>query len=102
MENLQEKIKFIGWCNANGHDKVWAIIELPNGKHATVWGRRGKALQHKIFDCNLHYVNLVSINQKIRKKRSEYKEISFDDVDSVYPDFRNDLSMMAFLATLSA
>lgn len=102
LENLQEKIKYIGWCNKNSHDKVWAIIELPNNKHVTVWGKRGKALQYKIFDCEFYYRNLAVINEKVRKKSNQYTKISFDDVDSVYPTFKDDLNMMAFLATLSA
>ena len=63
------KYHFIGWCREGGHDKVWGIIQLtekdniaPNGwamwaenDYVTVWGRRGKTLQTKIYKDTSSY-----------------------------------------------
>jgi hypothetical protein len=50
--------RFIGWCCEDMHDKVWIAIMLRSdesckygygrARWVTVWGRRGKKLQHKV------------------------------------------------------
>ena len=97
--------RFIGWCQdeKTNADKVWAVIKL-NGDHwggayATVWGRRGKKLQHKVID----HSNTWDIDSLIRSKtRKDYARIDESQLNEVYPDFQNDLEATAFWAMLKA
>ncbi len=92
---------FIGWCReeeANA-DKVWGIIKLTgdewDGNYVTFWGRRGKKLQTKIFK-NEHYWNMDKLaNHKVNKG---YTEIRKTQLDTVYPEFQQDLEKTAFWA----
>ena len=86
--------KFIGWCNEDGHDKVWGAIKLRDDKCVTFWGRRGKKLQTKIVDDG--YGLDVLIEQKIYKKG--YVEVNPARLSSVYPEFESDLSKTAVWA----
>jgi hypothetical protein len=109
---------FIGWCNEGSHDKVWAAIELRqgNGKwsapeedqfaYLTVWGRRGKKLQHKIMyqpyqaSSDLTWVSTGTVEHKINEKiKKGYKSISTEELKTVYPEFEDDLRLMAMYAS---
>jgi hypothetical protein len=122
------KYTFIGWCKEGTHDKVWVCININNSltdyacqsTYLTVWGRRGKALQHKIIVENYpkHYYDLQEdhdnsslaiehswshvvgkkINEKIKKG---YQSIDEAHLNEVYPEFEEDLNMLAVWATLS-
>ena len=101
---MKIKYKFIGWCQADNSDKVWVAIDLSDGNvnwahdrpYVTVWGRRGKKLQHKVVRCSFYDMSKLAIT-KIDKG---YKEIQPIELDGVYPEFEQDLEKTAFWATL--
>lgn len=94
---------WIGWCREGSSDKIWAVVQLEamsdswqTRKYATIWGRRGKALQSKIFEGDYW-----SMMHKVDGKGSKgYSEISLSRLDTVYPEFQQDLEKSAFWATL--
>lgn len=99
------KFKFIGWCNEDGHDKVWGVIFLEKpennnswGSYArcvTFWGRRGKKLQTKQSIDNYDTHKLIQ-----EKKRKGYEEVDVKKLNEVYPEFESDLEKTAFWAML--
>lgn len=94
---------FIGWCKENNHDKVWGAIVIRNGLHdwsdktyLTFWGRRGKKLQTRIITTSSYDIEKLE-----RSKRNKgYNSINKDSLDTVYPEFENDLSKTAMWASL--
>lgn len=99
--------KFIGWCKEDNHDKVWAAIILRDSEYSTVWagapckwvtiwGRRGKKLQSKVFDSNTgELLRLIET-----KKRKGYQKVNQLDLDRVYPEFQSDLEKTAIWSLL--
>ena len=100
------KYEFIGWCRdeEKNQDKVWIVIDLSEGDinwvknrpYATVWGRRGKTLQHKIVHASAYDMHRL-IDKKIDKG---YKRVDKTDLDNVYPEFEQDLEQTAVWALL--
>lgn len=89
--------EFIGWCHENGHDKIWALVEINHRAYATIWGKRGKKLSSKVFYEDKD--NTLTMNSRIVEKLNKgYLEINKEKLDEVYPGFEEDVSMMAFLA----
>lgn len=99
--------KFIGWCKEDNHDKVWAVIMLSQSpetniyswgqcKWVTIWGRRGKKLQSKMFDSTIGELEKL-ISSKYRKG---YQKVSQHDLDLVYPEFQADLEKTAIWSLL--
>jgi hypothetical protein len=92
---------WIGWCKEGNSDKIWVLMaleryQLGSGikRYATIWGRRGRKLQSKIFqDDNAHRM----ISAKYHKG---YIFIDKQKLDTVYPDFEQDLEQAAFWALL--
>lgn len=94
--------RFIGWCNSDGHDKVWGVISLEEGKPPAAggkvlifWGRRGSKLQTKVdYDGN-------KLGRLIDTKRARgYNEIDRRKLDTVYPGFQDDLEKTAVWSVL--
>lgn len=101
---MKVNYKYIGWCSEDNSDKVWACIKLSaaptwlHGKFLTVWGRRGKKLQHKIIEAtNYEIGKLIS-----SKDAKGYREIPEDKLDEVYPEFQQDLEKTAAWSMLMA
>lgn len=92
---------FIGWCREDKSDKVWICIQLNGdswgGSYATVWGRRGKKLQHKVIDHSSNWDMEKLVNSK-RKKG--YTAIDRSRLNAVYPEFEQDLEATALWAML--
>lgn len=97
--------EWIGWCKEGSHDKIWAVYILETCtewwgpcvvKYATIWGRRGKALQSKVFLSESASHN-VKINEK---KRKGYTQLSIQELSQVYPEFEEDLEKAVFWAVL--
>lgn len=99
--------RFIGWCKDEDHDKVWVAIIINESleyekygwgslRWVTVWGRRGKKLQHKVFEGNQNDLNRV-VDSKTSKG---YRSVSRNDLDLVYPEFQTDLEQTAVWAIL--
>lgn len=94
--------KWIGWCREDQHDKVWMIVKLNGNQHSgrfvTVWGRRGKKLQSKIQD----YRESRDIDRLISSKEAKgYRRVEEQDLNSVYPEFQDDLEKTTVWALLS-
>ena len=102
--------EFIGWCRdeEKNQDKVWIVIDMSSSAdrihwlhtrtYATVWGRRGKKLQHKIVHLTGHEMDSL-----IRRKRDKgYNRVIKSDLDLVYPEFEADLEQTAVWVMLSA
>ena len=87
--------EFIGWCRQGNSDKVWVIVYV-NDSCITIWGRRGKKLSHKILAPGENVLRLI--DSKINKG---YREMSKLDLDTVYPEFEQDLEKTVFWAVLS-
>ena len=90
---------FIGWCRDEGTnaDKVWGIIKLNgddwDGNYVSFWGRRGKKLQTKLHKDEV----LWGMERMADKKMDKgYKKIDKDKLDTVYPEFQQDLEKTAF------
>jgi len=95
--------KWIGWCKENQHDKVWMIVQLNSDHHSgrfvTVWGRRGKKLQSKIQE----YQESREIDRLISSKEAKgYRRVEEKDLNSVYPEFQNDLEKTTVWALLTS
>lgn len=96
--------KFIGWCQADNSDKIWVAIDLSEGTinwdkdrpYVTIWGRRGKKLQHKIVNCSSYDMGKMAAS----KQAKGYREVHKEELDRVYPEFEQDLEKTAFWATL--
>ncbi len=93
---------FIGWCREGNSDKVWVCIQLDGdqwgGSFVTVWGRRGKKLQHKVIDHSSTWDMEKLVNSKHKKG---YSKIDKENLDKVYPEFEEDLQKTTVWALLS-
>jgi hypothetical protein len=101
---------WIGHCKEGTSDKIWGIICL-NGndheaannpwtsyKYVSFWGRRGKALQTKVYEHLSHY----EANKLCDKKEDKgYKTINTMRLEEVYPEFEQDLEQTTVWAMLS-
>lgn len=102
--------KHIGWCRDDeaNTDKVWGIILLQdndtNGfgytrnRYASFWGRRGKKLQTKLFDSSAR--DAVKMFEK--KLDGGYRSVEIDELNTVYPEFQDDLEKTAVWALMMA
>lgn len=90
--------EFIGWCREDNHDKVWILLDLGERRFASVWGRRGKKLQSKTQTLSWHEADKL-VDSKIRKG---YNKVSEQELDTVYPEFKQDLESTAVWALLGA
>lgn len=89
---------FIGWCKdeETNADKVWGIIKLTGGgigSYVSFWGRRGKKLQTKLHKDE-YYWDMERMAEK--KENKGYKKIEREQLDTVYPEFQQDLEKTAF------
>ena len=90
---------FIGWCREGNSDKVWVCIRLRDQTWATVWGRRGKKLQHKVIaDTSTWDIEKLESS----KRQKGYRSIEKFDLDTVYPEFEQDLEKTTMWAMLRA
>jgi hypothetical protein len=94
------KYKFIGWNNRDGADKVWGVIYIEDRtrilpKVLIFWGRRGKKLQTRIDREGWDLDNLIR-----EKTDKGYKIIGNYELETVYPEFQNDLEKTTMWALL--
>ena len=99
------KIECVGWCNEDGHDKVWGVIMLEDGggrfsdnKYVSFWGRRGKKLQTKMFSDTGYGMSRM-FDKKLNKG---YEQVDTDRLSEVYPEFQDDLEATGVWALLKA
>ena len=105
------KYEHILWCKdeKTNSDKVWGIILLQEGeklhswsnqralsKYVTFWGRRGKALQTKIWEGSIW----DSESMKRKKCEKGYRVVDPIEMDTLYPEFEQDLEKTAVWAML--
>lgn len=92
----------IGWCNKDNHDKVWGIILLSaadypkDNKYVTFWGRRGAKLQTKIWEGR-DWDAAKLFDMKLSRG---YTEVDLNQLNTVYPEFHQDLQKTAVWAIL--
>ncbi len=92
--------KFIGWNNRDGADKVWGVIYIEDRtrirpKVLIFWVRRGKKLQTRIDRDGW------DLDKLIREKSDKgYKIIGNYELETVYPEFQNDLEKTTMWALL--
>jgi predicted DNA-binding WGR domain protein len=92
--------KFIGWNNRDGADKVWGVIYIEDRtrirpKVLIFWGRRGKKLQTRIDREGW------DLDKLIREKSDKgYNHIGNYELETVYPEFQNDLEKTTMWALL--
>ena len=92
--------KFIGWNNHDGADKVWGVIYIEDRtnirpKVLIFWGRRGKKLQTKMDRGGWDLDKLIR-----EKSEKGYKIIGNYELETVYPEFQNDLEKTTMWALL--
>ena len=92
--------KFIGWNNRDGADKVWGAIYIEDRtgirpKVLIFWGRRGKKLQTKMDREGWDLDKLIR-----EKSEKGYKIIGNYELETVYPEFQNDLEKTTMWALL--
>ena len=92
--------KFIGWNNHDGADKVWGVIYIEDRtgirpKVLIFWGRRGKKLQTKMDREGWDLDKLIR-----EKSEKGYKIIGNYELETVYPEFQNDLEKTTMWALL--
>lgn len=92
--------KFISWNNRDGADKVWGVIYIEDRtgirpKVLIFWGRRGKKLQTKIDREGWDLDKLIR-----EKSEKGYKIIGNYELETVYPEFQNDLEKTTMWALL--
>lgn len=107
----------IGWCQEGTHDKVWGVICLEEtvrttfdprygyiksipGKYVIFWGRRGKKLQTKLAANDRHWLDHYVADMFSKKLNKGYREIDKSKLDTVYPEFEQDLEKTAIWAML--
>lgn len=92
----------IGWCKTDTHDKVWGIIQLSSGnyprdnKYVTFWGRRGSKLQTKLWEGQDWDASKL-FDMKLSRG---YQSVDLDELNTVYPEFQQDLEKTAVWAML--
>jgi hypothetical protein len=86
------KYEYICWCKEDKHDKVWGLVELAPNKYMTFWGRRGAKLQTKISEMS-DYKATDALQSKLRKG---YIRVHKSDLDTIYPEFQEELEKAAF------
>ena len=110
------KYEHILWCRdekANA-DKVWGIIMLQEGgeivkdkwgvsyrnpsKYVTFWGRRGKALQTKIWEGS----SWDADDMKRKKCEKGYQVVDPIEMNTLYPEFEEDLQKTAVWAMMKS
>lgn len=72
--------QFIGWCNEQGHDKVWVAFKVENSYYCA-WGRRGAKLSFK------KHLNGVSLYRVQLTKEGRYQPVDQFMLFSVFPSF---------------
>ena len=92
--------KFIGWNNHDGADKVWGVIYIEDRtgirpKVLIFWGRRGKKLQTKMDREGWDLDKLIR-----EKSEKGYNHIGNYELETVYPEFQNDLEKTTMWALL--
>jgi hypothetical protein len=97
------KYKHIAWCKQGTADKVWGAICLSHSgtsysdnKYVTFWGRRGKKLQTKLWEGS----DWDAKEMFLKKQDKGYRSVELDELNTVYPEFQQDLEKTAFWATL--
>ena len=108
---------WIGHYQEGTSDKVWGIIQIGDAldratsvdliddrnwpianKYVTFRGRRGKKLHTKVWDGSDYDTNL----ECRRKKKKGYIEVDKTQLDTVYPEFEQDLEKTAVWAMLGS
>lgn len=110
MSLINDKLVFVGWMQDGKSDKVWICYHLKDVNHerkyVAIYGRRGKALRISYFSVDAWWADgspREDAETKIRQKLNKgYVEVDKSNLNDVYPEFEEDISMTAVVAELSA
>jgi hypothetical protein len=91
------EIKWVGWNNTEGHDKVWGFLKLADGRYFSFWGARGKKLSFKSYPTE------YSVKTQALKKMNDrgYKTVNANQYDELVQDFINDVEIWCATAILA-
>lgn len=89
-------MKWVGWNNNKGHDKVWGWLQMSDDRVYCFWGARGKKLRFKEHSSE-YAVELV----QHRKEKTGYTYIPQKKYDSLVKDFLDDVEIWCTTAILS-
>jgi hypothetical protein len=92
MDNI--KFNYIGWCNEENHDKIWASFSI-NDSHYAMWGARGKSVSFKKHD------SIWDLNEVTRKKQKKYWTVNESKITEIWPDFYEQLNKRLFYCILA-
>lgn len=92
---MDVKLVWGGWNTDGTSDKVWGVIQrapstapTPYGAKVYVfWGARGKSMQFKSDKYNDALSTLIRT-----KRRKGYKQIDYNELLRIWPDFEGTLS----------
>lgn len=90
------EIRWLGWNNSPGHDKVWGYLVTRTNKTYAFWGRRGKSLRFK-----LHSNEYAASALSREKERKGYKFVKPADYDRLVKDFVQEVELYCMTAILS-
>lgn len=90
------EIRWLGWNNRTGHDKVWGYLSTRTGKVYAFWGRRGKSLRFKE-----HSSEDAATKLACEKERKGYKFVAAEDYDDLVQDFVQAVELYCMTAILS-
>ena len=93
---MDVKLVWGGWNTDGTSDKVWGVIQRAPANASTpwdtkvyvFWGARGKSMQFKTDSYNEELWQLI--RNKIRKG---YKQIDYNELLRIWPDFEDTLSV---------
>lgn len=90
--------KFIGWCNEEGHDKVWVAFTVGEKAYAC-WGRRDKHLSFK--DYGAGWRAEADQDTVIRSKKKKYQEVDSFMLFTIFPNIEDDIEQKLMFAILA-
>lgn len=99
------QVNFFGWCNEEGHDKVWGYVTV-GGRGSkelyNFWGRRGKNLTFKQHFGTWGSDDLAKLAaQKVRpRSNGSYTEINPKNIENLIPGFFESFEKQLTLAKL--
>jgi len=92
---MNVKLVWGGWNTEGSSDKVWGVVQTCDPKRKTkqndkvyvFWGARGKSMQFKNDEWNWELQSLTG-----KKERKGYKQIDYDKLLKIWPNFEETLN----------
>jgi hypothetical protein len=98
------KIKYFGWNNEAGHDKVWGYVLFDGVKLYNFWGPRGKklAFQEHEYDASRPFSGMARQleTRAAAKTRKGYRQIDSKDIETEIPGFKLEFEKQLTIAKM--